>query len=710
MAAIGKIRSWGPALIVVIGLGLFAFIAEDWSKIVDALFGKRNEVGTVLGKTVNINDFNEKVNEFTEYVKIARGMENLTEEQTSAIRDQVWQTMVQNSIIEKEAGELGLTVTDEELQNIMKEGTNPMLLQTPFVNQQTGRFDYTMVQKFLNDKSALNNPQLAEQYEAISKFWSFTEKNLRTQLLAQKYQTLFARCMMVTNNISAKSAFTAENEESTIELAAIPYSSINDNKVTVTDADLKAKYDELKPIFRQYQETRDIKFVSVKVTASNSDRNTLTTQMKKFAEELQSAENPGNVVGRSSSLVPFNGIPVGKDAFPLTIASKLDSMSVGQTLGPVTGEDNTMNVIRLIAKEQLPDSVQIRVIQVSDPKTDIASKRADSIYNALQGGGDFEAIAKKYGQTGEKTWVTTRQYQNASGIDADFRTYIKSINNMAVNETKNIQLTAGNMIVQLTDRRSIVTKYTAAVISKSIDFSKDTYNAAYNKFSQYVSESQSVDALEKNAAKYGYKVEERKNLSNTEHYVANVSNTRDVMKWIYGAKNNEVSPLYECGNNDNLLVVALTGVHEEGFRSLEDSDIKEYVKSAVLRDKKAEQIIANIKDVKSVAAAKSKGAQISEIAQITFAAPVFVQATGASEPALSGAVAATGKGKFSAIPVKGNAGVYLFSVKDKVTRPGKYDESTYVSRVAQKAAQAAQQALQEYFIKADVKDNRYLFF
>ena len=542
MAAIGKIRSWGPALIVVIGLGLFAFIAEDWSKIVDALFGKRNEVGTVLGKTVNINDFNEKVNEFTEYVKIARGMENLTEEQTSAIRDQVWQTMVQNSIIEKEAGELGLTVTDEELQNIMKEGTNPMLLQTPFVNQQTGRFDYTMVQKFLNDKSALNNPQLAEQYEAISKFWSFTEKNLRTQLLAQKYQTLFARCMMVTNNISAKSEFTAENEESTIELAAIPYSSINDNKVTVTDADLKAKYDELKPIFRQYQETRDIKFVSVKVTASNSDRNTLTTQMKKYAEELQSAENPGNVVGRSSSLVPFNGIPVGKDAFPLTIASKLDSMSVGQTLGPVTGEDNTMNVIRLIAKEQLPDSVQIRVIQVSDPKTDIASKRADSIYNALQGGGDFEAIAKKYGQTAEKTWVTTRQYQNASGIDADFRTYIKSINNMAVNETKNIQLTAGNMIVQLTDRRSIVTKYTAAVISKSIDFSKDTYNAAYNKFSQYVSESQSVDALEKNAAKYGYKVEERKNLSNTEHYVANVSNTRDAMKWIYGAKNNEVSP------------------------------------------------------------------------------------------------------------------------------------------------------------------------
>lgn len=710
MAAIGKIRSWGPILIVVIGLGLFAFIAEDWSKIVDALFGKRNEVGTVLGKTVDINDFNERVNEFTEYVKIARGMENLTDEQTTALRDQVWQTMVQNSIIEKEAGELGLTVTDEELQNMMKEGTNPMLLQTPFVNRQTGRFDYTMVQKFLNDKSALNNPQLAEQYEAISKFWSFTEKNLRTQLLAQKYQTLFARCMMVTNNISAKLAFKAENEESTIELASIPYSSINDNKVTVTDADLKAKYEELKPMFRQFKETRDIKFVSVKVAASDADRKATNDQMNKFAEELKSAETPGNVVSKSSSLIPFNGVPVGKDAFPMPVASKLDSMSVGQTLGPVIGEDNTINIIRLIAKEQLPDSIQIRVIQVADQNADMASKRADSIYNALQGGGDFDALAKKYGQTGEKTWVTTRQYQNAPAIDTDFRSYINSINNMAVNETKNVKLSGGNMIVQVTDRRSMVTKYIAAVISKTMDFSKDTYNTAYNKFSQYVSESRTIGALEKNAAKYGYKVEERKDLSSTEYYVANVNNTRDAMRWIYSANVNEVSPLYECGNNDNLLVVALTGIHDAGFRTLDDSNVKEYIKNAVIRDKKAEQIIANVKDVKSVEAAKAKGALVNEVAQVTFAAPVFVQATGASEPALSGAVAATGKGKFSASPVKGNAGVYLFMVKDKVTLPGKYDEATYAARLGQRAAQAAQQALQEYFIKADVKDKRYVFF
>ena len=385
-------------------------------------------------------------------------------------------------------------------------------------------------------------------------------------------------------------------------------------------------------------------------------------------------------------------------------------MNVGQTLGPVTCEDNTINVIRLMAKEQLPDSIQIRTIQVADKNTDIASKRADSIYNALQGGGDFDAIAKNYGQTGEKIWVTTRQYQNASSIDADFRTYINSINTMTVNETKNLKLSAMNIIVQVTDRRAMVTKYTAAVISKTMDFSKGTYNAAYNKFSQYVSESQSIEALEKNAAKYGYKVEERKDLSSSEHYVANVNNTRDAMKWIYSAKENEISQLYECGNNDNLLVVALKGIHPEGYRTLDDPNVKDYVRNAVIHDKKAELIISKVKDVKSIAAAKANGAQVSEVAQVTFAAPVFVQSTGASEPALSGAVAATDKGKFSSSPVKGNAGVYLFLVKNKVNLPGRYNETTYAARLGQRAVQAAQQALQEYLIKADVKDKRYMFF
>ena len=329
---------------------------------------------------------------------------------------------------------------------------------------------------------------------------------------------------------------------------------------------------------------------------------------------------------------------------------------------------------------------------------------------ALNGGADFEVLAKKYGQTGEKTWITSAQYQNAPSMDADTKAYIESLNTMGVNETKNLKMTQGNIIMQVTDRKGMTEKYVAAVIKKPIEFTKNTYSAAYNKFSQFVSESQSLEAIEKNAAKYGYKVLENANVRNSDHYVANVRGTRDAMKWIFDADENAVSPLYECGDNNHLLVIALTKINKKGYRSLDDEEVKNYVKQEVLRDKKAEMLIAKANGVKNIAGAKAKGAQISTVNQVTFAAPVFVQSTGMTEPALSGAVSATAKGKFSAQPVKGYAGVYMFQVINKRTRPVKFNAKEYEMRQRQKVQQYAGNFMQDLYIKANVKDNRYLFF
>ena len=134
------------------------------------------------------------------------------------------------------------------------------------------------------------------------------------------------------------------------------------------------------------------------------------------------------------------------------------------------------------------------------------------------------------------------------------------------------------------------------------------------------------------------------------------------------------------------------------------------VKAEVLKDKKAEMLLAKLNGVKSVDAAKGKGAIVTEVNQITFAAPTFISATGASEPALSGAVAATAKGKFSAHPVKGNAGVYVFSVLDKTKRPGKFDEKLEQQKLRQRAMQYAGNFMNELYMKGNVVDNRYLFF
>lgn len=713
MAALGKIRSKGVLLICIISLGLFAFIAEEAFRSCESSSNDaRQQVGEVLGEKINVTEFQKLVDEYTEVIKMQQGQDNLNEDQLNQVKDMVWNTYVQTKLIENETKKLGLTVTDAELQNVLTEGTNPMLMQTPFVNQQTGRFDVNALKKFLAEYKAQGqaNPQLAKQYDTIYKYWTFIEKTLRQQLLAQKYQGLFAHCFL-SNKVEAQMAFNDQNQESQIQLAALSYSSIDDNKVQISDADLKAKYDEVKGRFKQYVESRDIKYVDVQVKASAADRAALQKEFAGYSQALASATDASDVVRKSTSLVNYLGVPVSKDAYPYDIAQRLDSMAVGSTSKVFeNNSDNTLNVIKLVSKQLLPDSVQYRQIQVAGATAEESAKRADSIYNALKAGADFEVIAKKYGQTGEKAWLTTRQYQSAPSLDHNTKDYIMSLNTMSVNELKNVALSQGNLIVQVVDRKGMINKYVAAVVKKNVTFSKDTYSAAYNKFSSFVSANLTADAIVKNAAKAGFNVQERKDVTTAEHNLAGIRSTRDAMRWLFDAKKGDVSPLYECGDNDHLLVVVLDNINNVGYRSLDDAQVKEYVKGEVLKDKKAEMLMAKLNGVKSVAAAKAKGANVSTVNQVTFAAPVFVPATGASEPALSGAVAATAKGKFCKLPVKGNAGVYVFEVTNKTQRPGKFDAATEMQKLRQKEMQMASNFMNELYIKAKVVDNRYLFF
>lgn len=713
MAALGKIRSKGVLLICIISLGLFAFIAEEAFRSCESSSNDaRQQVGEVLGEKINVTEFQKLVDEYTEVIKMQQGQDNLNEDQLNQVKDMVWNTYVQTKLIENETKKLGLTVTDAELQNVLTEGTNPMLMQTPFVNQQTGRFDVNALKKFLAEYKSQGqaNPQLAKQYDTIYKYWTFIEKTLRQQLLAQKYQGLFAHCFL-SNKVEAQMAFNDQNQESQIQLAALSYSSIDDNKVQISDADLKAKYDEVKGRFKQYVESRDIKYVDVQVKASAADRAALQKEFAGYSQALASATDASDVVRKSTSLVNYLGVPVSKDAYPSDIAQRLDSMAVGSTSKVFeNNSDNTLNVIKLVSKQLLPDSVQYRQIQVAGATAEESAKRADSIYNALKAGADFEVIAKKYGQTGEKTWLTTRQYQSAPSLDHNTKDYIMSLNTMSVNELKNVALSQGNLIVQVVDRKGMINKYVAAVVKKNVTFSKDTYSAAYNKFSSFVSANLTADAIVKNAAKAGFNVQECKDVTTAEHNLAGIRSTRDAMRWLFDAKKGDVSPLYECGDNDHLLVVVLDNINNVGYRSLDDAQVKEYVKGEVLKDKKAEMLMAKLNGVKSVAAAKAKGANVSTVNQVTFAAPVFVPATGASEPALSGAVAATAKGKFCKLPVKGNAGVYVFEVTNKTQRPGKFDAATEMQKLRQKEMQMAGNFMNELYIKAKVVDNRYLFF
>ena len=711
MAALGKIRKRGVTLVIVIGLGLFAFIAEEAFRSCEATKNQqRQQVGEVLGNKINVQEFQALVDEYQEVIKMTQGRDNLTEEELNQVKDQVWNQFINDQIISNEAEKLGLTVTDEELQNILKEGTNPMLRQSPFVNQQTGRFDVTMLTKFLGEyKKNASNPQLAESYERIYKYWQFIEKQLRTQTLAQKYQGLIVGSLL-SNPVSAKMAFEGQNQESDILLASIPYNSVNDNDVKVSDADIKAKFDKEKEMFKQTMETRDFKYVDLQVLPSAADRDALMKTMNEAYEKLLSGANPAEIVRKSQSQMPYTGIAATKNAFPRDIVSRIDSMSVGETSRPFeTASDNTLNVVKLIAKTQAPDSIEYRQIQVTGATLEAIRKTADSITTALKAGANFEEMAKKYGQEGKSQWLTSAMYENSTTMDEESKNYLATINNLGVNEVKNLEFSQGNIVMQVLSRKAFVDKYDLAVIKHTIDFSKNTYSDAYNKFSQYVSENKTLADLEKNADKFGFKVLERKDMFNSEHNVVGLRSTREAMKWLFDAKEGDVSPLYECGNNDHLLVLALTKIHPVGYRDFES--VKDMLKQEVLNDMKFEQFKTKYANVKSIADAQKLDIQIDTVKQVTFGAPVFVQSTGGSEPALSGAVAGVKQGAFSPALVKGNNGAYLFQVNRKAAREGeKFDAKAVEARLQQQAAQAASRFISELYQKANVVDNRYLFF
>ena len=151
-------------------------------------------------------------------------------------------------------------------------------------------------------KAATTTPQLAEQYQKIYNYWKFIEKTLRQQTLAQKYQSLLSHCL-ISNPVSAKMAFNDQNEESDIQLASLPYSTINDSKVTVSDADIKAKYEEQKEMYRQYVETRDIKYVDFQVTPSAADRKALMATMVEAQKSLQADADPAQAVRKAQSQI-----------------------------------------------------------------------------------------------------------------------------------------------------------------------------------------------------------------------------------------------------------------------------------------------------------------------------------------------------------------------------------------------------------------------
>lgn len=712
MATLQNIRSKGPLLVIVIGLALFAFIAGDAWKVLQP--HQSQGVGEVNGKSISAQDYQALVEEYTEVIKFSSGTTALSDEQTNQIKDEVWRTYVNNKLIENEAKKLGLTVSKAEIQAIIDAGVHPMLQQTPFRNPQTGAFDKDMLKKFLVDYSKMNKAQMpsqyAEYYDSMYKFWSFLEKSLISARLQEKYQSLIVKSLL-SNPVEAQDAFDARVDQSDLLLAAIPYSSILDSTIQIKESELKAAYDKKKEQFKQFAETRNIKFIDVQVTASAEDKAALQKEVEEYTEQLISTPNDYTTFIRSTgSEFPYIDLFYTTRSLPADVVARLDSVATGGVYGPYyNATDNTINSFKKLATAALPDSIEFRQIQVVAEDAAKTKTLADSIYNAIKGGANFAEVAKKYGQTGEPAWISSANYEGAQ-IDGDNLKYITAITTMGQNEMANLALGQANVILQVTNKKAVKDKYKVAVIKRPVDFSKETYSKAYNEFSQFIAANNTLDKMVANAEDAGYRLLDRADLYSSEHGIGGIRGTKDALKWAFEAKAGEVSGLYECGESDRMLVVGVASIVPEGYRPL--SLVKDQLRAEILRDKKAEKIMADMKaaNASSFDQYKSMANAVSDsVKHVTFAAPAYVPALRSSEPLVSAYASIAELNKLST-PIKGNGGVFVLQAYAKEKLNETYNQETEESTIANMHTRMASQFINDLYLKANVKDKRYLFF
>ena len=683
MATLQKLRNMGPLLVIFVGLALFAFIAGDAWRLFQS-DSMEATVGTIDGDKLSAVDFQELYNECENAQRMFKMADQrlsdeqrtapFTEEELAYIREEAWGVFTQLAVAERQAEELGITVTYEEIMDILNNNSSEYLnsIYHPFRTQTGFSTDD------LNSVIAAYNQMMKgeEEYDAnlaaLYNTWKYMEKRVKLEALTNKQVKLIENAT-IANPVLAKKNFEMNDNQFNLEVAAFPYTSVEDSLVSISDKEIEDYYKANKDYFyEQLQDTRDIKYISVKVTPSESDKQEILSQMNEYADILKSGDKEyERIVRTAQSEYAYNDLFWTKESFPEDVQVRIDQANVNEVVGPyLNPSDNSYNLFVTTEKSTAPDSLLVRAIVINSQSSEEVAATTDSLMNLLNNKADFKEVAKNYAHV-DSLWMTSKEFYAIGIIDnADTQKELYSAK-PGVYAASDFKTIPGKLIYQVISKKGNADVYNLAIIKRNITFSSETYDKAYNKLSQFIADSKSIEEIENKALANGYRVQKMNDVNAATRNINNIPQTYNVVRWVLAEdrKAGDFSGIEECGN-EHLLFATVTSVNPKGYIAL-DKEINNYgtklrdiIKNRLMLDKKAEIITAEITGKEFDAIKGNNKVKVERVNMVEFKKPTNIPSLNVDEPIISVAAAKMAVSEVSA-PIKGDNGVYVIKVVGK---------------------------------------------
>lgn len=669
MAILGKLRSKGIMLLVVVGLALLAFIVGDFISNSQSLrMDRKAYVGKVNGEKIKLQEFNERLNQLTGVYKLEYGNQALPENAMDNIRQNAWDEIVNERVISKTCNAIGMAVSHDELNDLIL-GNNPSQYITgrrAFANPETGRFDRNILVAFL---AQIDNDQMAQQigYEELQNwrsYWKYWENTVKNARLQEKYTSLIAKSIVV-NNIEAQDAYNSNKVSATIVFAAKPYISIADDAVQIDNSKVQALYNKRKEQYKQ-EANCDLQYIAINVAPSQQDFDNVLASMQEQREEFATTNDVEEFVNYYSE-APYNNSNLSADDIDEEFRAFAMSARKDSVFGPFLGADNTYKMARVVENGiSAPDSVKLRHILVFREDAAKTKVLADSLIAALKGGSDFAELAANFSlaqQTakngGEIGWVREALLEEEEVAQKAF--------SKPVGEVFTVDAINGAIqIFEVMERGVVVPKVKLATVYHKVIASSKTHSELYQLAKEVASTSKNTEGFNKISTEKGLVTASAKNLDINESRVNDLSRARQIVKWAFENKVGAVSDVFEC--EDRLVVANVTRLANKGYRTLED--VRPELEAELRQEAKAEMLKKQMAG-KSIEALMAENCNVDTVSGITFSTP-YAGALG-NEPVVC-ALAPRYELNKTSEPLAGNVGVIVFKVINKEENDRPYNE------------------------------------